>query len=366
MKFLFLLFIFLSQAVWAFPEMSRHGYFNCTSCHLSPAGGGVLTLYGRELSKELLSTWSAKGEQYFAYNAVPALSASEKVLLAAYIRGLQVLRENNHVNEARTILMQADAEAAYNEKQWAVLGTIGRQEVRSGLDSKGRLFSRRHYVLARFDKHQNLRVGKFLKSYGLDDPNHYIYVRNALNFSYDTESYNAEYSYLTENWNAYFTLISDLNTDDYFRNDEKGVAFNGSLKLDKSKLGMSFYHGNNAHQRRMIGGVWGIGAFTKQVFLMSEIDFQRNLTKATQDHTSGHVMGHRLNYEIMKGLTPFVSFDQKYLNWNNRNSELHSFGLGARFFPRPHLELTGAIQREERIANSLKDNVYWIMGQFYL
>jgi len=330
MKFFFVFIFTFSFNAWGFPEMSRHGYFNCTSCHLSPAGGGALTLYGRELSKELLSTSSVKGEQYFAYNAIPSLSKSDKVLLAAYIRGLQVLRENDQVNEARTILMQADAEAAYNEKHWAILGTVGRQEVRSGLESRGHVFSRRHYILGRFDKHQNLRLGKFLKSYGLDDPNHYMFVRNALNFSYDTESYNAEYSYLAENFNTYLTIVTDLKTDDYFRNDERGIAFNGSLKLDKSKIGLSLYHGTNARQRRMVGGLWGIGAFTKQFFLMSEIDFQSAVTKANHANTNGAVMSHRFNYEVYKGIIPFLSFDQKYLNFKNKNSELHSIGLGAR------------------------------------
>lgn len=366
MKAIFIFFFFSVQSAWAFPELSRHGYFNCTSCHVSPAGGGALTLYGRELSKEVLSTFSAKNEQYFAYNALPSLSKSEKILLAAYVRGLQVLRENDTANEARSILMQADFEAAYNAKDWALVGTIGRQEVRSGLDSRGRLYSRRHYALARLDKNQNVRVGKFLKSFGLDDPNHYIFVRNALNFSFDTESYNAEYSFLAEHWNAYFTIVTDLKTDDYFRNDEQGLVFNGSIKLDKSKLGVSLYHGRNSRQRRMVGGLWGIAAFSKNFFLMSELDFQSAMPKATHDTTSGHVMSHRLNYEFFKGFVPYLSFDQKYLNWNNRNTELHSYGVGAKFFPRPHLEISGAIQREERIANSLKDNVYWIMGQFYL
>jgi hypothetical protein len=104
MKFfvIFLLIVFSSSA-YSFPELTRHGYSNCTACHLSPAGGGALTLYGRELSKELLSTKSEKGEQYFAYNAIPSLSKSDKILLAAYIRGLQALRENKSYNEARTI-----------------------------------------------------------------------------------------------------------------------------------------------------------------------------------------------------------------------------------------------------------------------
>ena len=47
---------------WAFPEMVRHNYSNCSSCHVSPSGGGVLTQYGRELSSAILSIWGAENE----------------------------------------------------------------------------------------------------------------------------------------------------------------------------------------------------------------------------------------------------------------------------------------------------------------
>ncbi|MBY0415837.1 MAG: hypothetical protein K2Q18_16820, partial [Bdellovibrionales bacterium] len=363
---LILITIVFSSSAFGFPDLTRHGYSNCTACHLSPSGGGALTLYGRELSKELLSNSSEKGEQYFAYNAIPKLSKSDKILLSAYIRGLQVLRENDSANEARTILMQADAEVAYNEKKWAILGTIGRQEIRRGLESAGHLFSRRHYILARLDQNQNIRVGKFLKSFGLGDPNHYMFVRKDLNFSYDTESYNVEYSYLAEKWNFIATYVTDLKTDDYFRNTEKGIALNSSFTMfDKSKLGFNYYHGSDPREKRNILGAWGIGTFTKKLYLMSEVDWQLQKNVSTSSSMNGHVMSHRLSYEILKGVIPYISFDQKYLDYKNKQSELHSFGIGGHYYPRPHLELTGAIQREERIANNLKDNVYWIMGQFY-
>lgn len=368
MKILFVILLFFkSTYLFAFPELSRHGYFNCTTCHLSPTGGGALTQYGRELSKELLSNSSIKGEQYFAYNAIPSLSKNDRILVGAYIRGLQVLRDNNQAKEARTILMQADAEGAYNEKNWAFLATIGRQEIRNGLQSEGHLFSRRHYFLARLDKKQNIRLGKFQMSFGLSDPNHYMFVRKDLNFAYDTETYNLEYSFLSENWNFFGTFITNLKTDNYFRNSENGVSFNGSLKVfGKSKIGLSLYHGNDSLNNRTILGGWGIGAFTKNFFLMSELDFQNQNLKQVSATQNGYVMSHRLSYEIQKGIIPFISFDQKYLDLNNKNSELHSYGIGGRLFPRPHFEITGSIQREERVVNNLKDNLFWVMGQFYL
>src|ERR1700722_15897581 len=66
MRALFLLLtVVWLPAAFAFPEMARHGYTQCTACHVSPAGGGVLTEYGRELSSDLLSTWSHGNESAF-------------------------------------------------------------------------------------------------------------------------------------------------------------------------------------------------------------------------------------------------------------------------------------------------------------
>ncbi|MFM8315618.1 MAG: hypothetical protein ACKOA8_15160, partial [Deltaproteobacteria bacterium] len=60
--------IFLSSSLaLSYPEFIRHGYMNCTSCHVSPTGGGALTEYGRSLSDEVLSRWSRPGESGFLY-----------------------------------------------------------------------------------------------------------------------------------------------------------------------------------------------------------------------------------------------------------------------------------------------------------
>ena len=54
----------------AFPGSVRWGYGNCVTCHHNIGGGGVLTPYGRQLSRELLSTWGDEDEAEFAYGTV--------------------------------------------------------------------------------------------------------------------------------------------------------------------------------------------------------------------------------------------------------------------------------------------------------
>ena len=73
---------------FSYPEMIRHGYVNCTSCHVSPTGGGTLTEYGRSLAEEVMSSWSAPGEARFLYGTLPT---NQRFQFGGDIRGLVVL-----------------------------------------------------------------------------------------------------------------------------------------------------------------------------------------------------------------------------------------------------------------------------------
>src|SRR6185312_4028151 len=64
--------LFGGRAAHAFPEMARFGYTNCATCHYSPNGGGLLTPYGRALSKEVLSNGKFFFEYWFEKNKTEA------------------------------------------------------------------------------------------------------------------------------------------------------------------------------------------------------------------------------------------------------------------------------------------------------
>src|SRR5436190_6515955 len=103
-RWLWPLLLWGNQAL-AFPEMIRHGYVNCTTCHVSPSGGGTLTEYGRELSKEVLSTWSKEGEANMAYGLV---KPPEWLLFGGDYRSVYVYRDTPLYRDGRYILMQTD------------------------------------------------------------------------------------------------------------------------------------------------------------------------------------------------------------------------------------------------------------------
>lgn len=366
-KFLNLALFLVPSAAFAYPELSRHGYTNCTTCHVSPSGGGLLTAYGRELSKEVLSSWAKDGEQYFAYDAFKSLGQNEKVLLGGYFRSVEAVRDSAATQVGRFIVMQADLEGGYNGEKFAVVGSVGRQELRSGLVSTSRAFSRRHYVLARLGEQHNLRVGKFLHFYGTNDPNHNLFVRRDTQMGFDTESYNAEYSWLGDKFAFYLTGLFGSLGDDKNQSQEKGVSASVSAFLaEKQKLGLSYQKSHDNLQERSIGGPWLILSITKPLFLLSELDYQSKLVRTSAQRQEGYVNSNKLNFEWMQGLISFVTYERKYLNRFDQLSRQQSYGTGIQFFPRPHFELIGAWQKDTVLATRTSSDLYWLMLHFYL
>ncbi len=91
----------------AFPDTIRHGYTNCTTCHVSPAGGGLLNSYGRSLSRELISTWGYKNEEQPLHGLVNIPeSASEAFFVGGDARSLFRRAESSSSKIDEHFLMQ--------------------------------------------------------------------------------------------------------------------------------------------------------------------------------------------------------------------------------------------------------------------
>src|SRR5690606_35141131 len=112
----------LSQSANALPEYSRHGYFNCSSCHASPSGGGVLTPYGRGISAEVVTTWQREKEEQPLHGLI---DLPPSLLLGGHLRFVQFHIENDRVKQGRFIAMQKDLELGVHFGSFWAVGTIG-------------------------------------------------------------------------------------------------------------------------------------------------------------------------------------------------------------------------------------------------
>ena len=360
---LILLLFGFSNDLLAYPEMVRHGYVNCTTCHVSPNGGGVLTPYGRQLSREVLSTWGSESEALFLYGAV---KPPEWLLLGGDVRAMQMYVNSPNAEIAKFIFMQADAEAAASVDKFQLVATLGRQDGKSVNQSGGAIFSRRHYLMYKPTDEWSFRVGRFEKAYGLNVAEHTVSTRRGLGWDEGGESYNLEGAWIRENTDV-FATASIGRPDDSSLQREKAFALRASVAVrENSKVGLGYIYGTNDVANRHVFGPYAVVGFTKHFFLLAEFDFQKR-SPSTGASTWGFVDYLRLDYEFVQGVHGYLSQELTRLDWNSQKSTLETYGLGAQFFPRPHLEIQGVIQKQRNLLISSEfSDVLWIQGHLYL
>ena len=360
-----LLLILTSPLAYGFPEMVRHDYVNCTTCHVAQNGGGILTEYGRALSLEVLTTWGKEGEEQFLYGVV---KPPKWLNLGGDIRAVQTYINNAFIERGDFITMQMDLEAAITfTEQLRFVGTIGKKYIPTGNPSFGDyLISRRHFLSYQHNDQISLRAGKFQFAYGINIPDHILQIKRGLLWDDDTETYNIEGSYIAEDWDLFVTANLG-RIDDSTLNRERGVAVRGSKTFsERYKLGLSYFYGTNDTQDRQVFGPWGILGITQSFYILTELDFQQ-LSPNLGVNTFGAAILVRPAYEIVKGLHVFFTFDASRFDFGNQRTQVENYGPGIQFFPRPHFDIQLILQKARILAlsNDFGDSI-WLMGHFYL
>lgn len=329
-----ILICLISKQVFAFPELTRHGYANCMACHVSPSGGGVLTEYGQALSKELLSTWGREGEERFLYmigtNSTLALGGDVRVL------NLKDDPPNGNFRERR-YWMQRDFEAALTVGKVTVAGTLGAEDrLQNG---KADFISRRHYVIYQATDLVSLRAGRFYPNFGLYIPDHFTAIRRGLGWDYNQETYNLEAGWQNDKWNFFATGIFG-RVDDPNVKREKGLALTVARNpSETSKYGASYYYGETDEITNHYVGPWAILGFTKNFFMLAQLTATRSWPYQNKGAHWGLKDYLRLNYELVQGFHVFLTQEFSQANLKVGTTRGDTLGLGVQWFPRPHWEL---------------------------
>jgi hypothetical protein len=343
--------------VYAYPEMIRHAYTACTTCHISPDGGGLLSGYGRALSGEVLSTWHTETEAEFLYGAV---KTPEFLSFGGHFRAVQTYLNNDVIEQGRFVFMQADLEAgAHIDKKFILVGTFGYD------DTSGEFVSRRHYLRFQPDLKSPLylRAGRFYPSYGIHLPDHVVWIRSKLDWGMPLrEPYTFEASYLGAEYqhilSGFVSRPDDSVTD-------SGVSLSSQIVLSKTaKAGASAAYTARLGQNRFLFGPNASIGFTPEFFLLTEVGAQR-LSNLTTGQNTWSAYGYaRLDYEVYTGIHFYGVTEMGRSNFNTTPVS-QGYGFGTQFFPRPHIELRAEYQRQ-RGDRPLWSDVAWVMGYYYL
>lgn len=344
---------------WAFPELSRHGYVNCTACHVSPGGGGLLNSYGRELSRELVSFRSAEGEQQPLHGWVNPLRTEklpENVHVGGNVRAIQTLRDTATVRQGMFLLMQAEVELGWRPGPLTLVGALGRQTD----GTQAWIGSHRYWAGVSPTEESMLRAGLFYPVFGLNLPEHFFSVRRGMGFDEGMETWNLEASWLGERLSAYLTggIAANERVERAQRRDSTISAQINWHLSESSRIGISALWGNarsgGATQAAAIHGTTPLFART---FLMGEL----NAKWIGGTQTANRYL--KLGYEPWNGWV-FALFNDSALS---SGSGCEGLGASVQLFPRPHFQVELAAEKQFSTRSMPEGDTFgWLLFHYYI
>lgn len=326
-----------SGRAFSFPENTRHGYPSCVSCHVSPAGGGALTAYGRGASEAFMSSWAFEGEGQPDWGFLGGLPSW--LALGGDQRGVAIASrdEAGAFGNPKGIPMELSAEAAI------IAGPIT-LDVSGGVYGPDRTLEyRRFFAKLMLTPTIEMRAGRFIPAYGINVEDHTTATRTALSLGQGSESYNAEAAWLAPGGELIATAIlgqtlrsemdndsriGTLRTDDMVGGAVRAAAYTDSRSsIGASALSLKSFAG----AKRDAVGAFTQAGLSDKVFVLAEADklWERGQPAATVSMT-------KVGAEIVAGLMATVQADTLGAAYGGR--------LGLQWMPRPHWELLGELR----------------------
>ena len=221
-----------AAAVSAEPIFLSRQYSRCTNCHYSPTGGGLLTPYGRSLSREELSTFGRspgpkpQGREHEFLYGLPG-GATGPLSLGIDLRPSRLRFDLGELTTARNLLMNAELTAALRHGGWTFYAQLGRQP--RGDDP--RVASFEHWVGYESERGPGARVGRFLPAYGVRLADHTTFTRAPLGLDNEDQVYALELSYRSDRQLVQVSVGPGL-ADDVDDAARRAFTASGRFQLD--------------------------------------------------------------------------------------------------------------------------------------
>ena len=279
----------------AYPQYQLSRDQTCSNCHLSPAGGGLLSENGY-LVAENISQFGT--EPKFMYDKIPTPSWLE---LGGDFRGATGFIHAPD-NGFALFPMQAEVYVHANYKGFSLQLTGGARPAQwvpgqSTGATPGvfdRFWSREHYLMWQSDGNNGLfvRVGRFMPVFGLRFAEHPDYNRQYGGTQLYSETYGAAVEYITQEWEAHLTgFIEDPLIDPV--SHDSGVAGYGELRLNKElQLGAELMVAGHDNDTKVRGGATAkLYLPSPDVLLEAELQVvHQELTGASANQLVGYLM----------------------------------------------------------------------------
>ncbi|MGE0633226.1 MAG: hypothetical protein AB7O96_12505 [Pseudobdellovibrionaceae bacterium] len=366
---LFFLLAFVNKA-WSFPETIRHGYVNCMACHTTSQGGDLLSLYGRELSKEIFSRKDSIFKTSQTEKNYWEVETPEWLNVGGDVRLLQTFSESSVASKGRFMVMQVDLDGvAKLGENLQFYGSVGRYEpTAANSEWQDFIYTPRAWIQYSHSdgaKFMALRVGRFFPTYGINIPEHTYVTRRYLDFNPGQERLSAEISWSNENYQFVATALSKRATFERY-DPERGYVLQLSKVFGKNaRIGVNLYRSkltqSGVEQNKAFEGVYALVGLAPEWSMLVQVDriYYPHGKTGVDDLL-------KFSYEYTQGLQFF--FTQEYYNKDTVKTDPHveAFGVGAEYFPAPNVELVATYRqyKDSSQLNELQKQV-WLIAHLY-
>jgi hypothetical protein len=338
-----------SRRAAAYPQWQfSTGANRCDQCHFAPAGGGMLTTYGRDAVGEDLSMFGGDGGFLHGKAPLPPWLA-----LGGDLRGAFAAQDSNEPNGAKQAFfpMQADAQARVGFGMVSFYGVLGlRGQVRGDGDvvplqnyqpvSASRLVSREHYVMVRASALGGyVRAGRFFAPFGLRMAEHILYVRRDLGFGTMEESYNLSSGYVGEKWETHVTAFAPDFLREMGSREGGAAAYVERRFADVASAALQARLGVGPGMTRTTAGA--VGKYWIEpikTMLLAEVDFVRRDIEAVPNSYQFVGVG-GLSVLPTRGLMATVLAERNQVDLAVRDATYNAGTAFLSWFPYAHLEL---------------------------
>ena len=354
------------------PTFLSKQYPRCTACHYAESGGGLLTPYGRSLSREEISTFGRQGaaadpaqasggEQGFLFGA---LGGENPLQLGLDIRpsSLRVGTPGRTLDD-RNFLMNLDLQAAWRRDRWTAYGTAGRQPRAGG----ARLVSYEHWVAYQVTDGVSVRGGRFLPAYGVRFADHTSFTREGLDLAQDGQVYGVEVGVSTDR--LLLQVSAGPGRAESLLAGEGHGAFTsaGRFQFDLSPRAVVaasvLYRGASPVGPRSTGGGLSFGyapAAWLTTWTHADVQYQ-----ALRTSDRSYIFANQTSVEALRGVWLRVS---PQLRWDNGDprGEVRRMVYGLDFYPRTHWHVNVSYYRDRLTFHDLGVRTFLAQLHLYL
>ncbi|MFI5183654.1 MAG: hypothetical protein ACHQNV_04590 [Vicinamibacteria bacterium] len=363
---------FVAGNASAEPIFLSKQYARCTTCHYSPTGGGLLTPYGRSLSRQELST-TGKSEPT---QQQPDITGKEEAFLWGILgkslgpvdvgidmRPGYLSFDFGGTSTHQTLWMNADLLAAYRVNGWTVYGEVGREPQPNG----SKIDSYEYWVGYESEKGLGVRAGRFLPAYGLRLADHTAYNRIGLGLDIYDQVYGLELSQTTDR-HLLQLCVSPGRADSILHNDGlQAFTTTGRFQYDFNSrttlVASALYRGSSTLIPQNGAGGLSFGfAPTSHVSIWSEADVQ---FKQGAPGAPAYTLMNETGVEVFRGV--WLKFSpQLRTDYGDTSGGNFRMVFEANLLPRTHWNVDASYYRDKSRLNDIVTKTFLLQLHLYI